>query len=452
MGKLPTLIIKGCFMRKLFCWTIIFLMVTQPAWATTYNIGPGQTYETFTALVATETLAPGDVVDGGGNTFAETWTPDGSGTGGNVITLRNAYINASGKNYGVDLLNRSYITVSGITSIGSTLDNFFIAAHGASIAGITIEDCVSNTAGRYGFYVSGASPHTISSINFIRDTANNSDVHGFHVWTNSASPVTYSEDAINYYDCVSDSSGQDLSVGSHGFSSISAKNITYTRCVAKNTRQTGEGSEGNGFQSDDYSSNITFSFVESFDNDGCGVVVSHQDLNGVGEYNTIENSVIYGNADCGIYSNGTSGGSANVSILSNSLYNNGGQAIQVVQPADNITIKNNITHTHTYGLWASAAGITNLTALNNLTFNNSVAHTLNITNSNGITTDPLFVSTTDFRLKQNSPARKAGTGTKHNVLPADIGAYQTSEGFFGTSFFYSPGYPLGSTKNVVTTP
>lgn len=78
--------------RKISCWMLFFLLITQPLWAVTYTIGPGQTYKTFTALVATETLAPGDIVDGGGNTFSETWTPDGSGTSGNVITLRNATI------------------------------------------------------------------------------------------------------------------------------------------------------------------------------------------------------------------------------------------------------------------------------------------------------------------------------------------------------------------------
>jgi len=35
----------------------------------TYNIGPGQIYETMAALLAAVTLAPDDVVDGGGNTF-----------------------------------------------------------------------------------------------------------------------------------------------------------------------------------------------------------------------------------------------------------------------------------------------------------------------------------------------------------------------------------------------
>jgi hypothetical protein len=60
--------------------------------ATTHLIGPGQTYATFSALVAAVNLTPGDIIDGGGNTFRETWTPDASGTEGNPITLRNAYL------------------------------------------------------------------------------------------------------------------------------------------------------------------------------------------------------------------------------------------------------------------------------------------------------------------------------------------------------------------------
>ncbi len=60
-----------------------------------YNIGTGQTYATFAALVAGETLAAGDIVDGGGGIFRETWTVPQSGTGGNVIALQNALVYGS---------------------------------------------------------------------------------------------------------------------------------------------------------------------------------------------------------------------------------------------------------------------------------------------------------------------------------------------------------------------
>lgn len=41
---------------------------------TIYTIGTGQPYTTLSSLLAAVTLQPGDIVDGGGNTFTEQWT------------------------------------------------------------------------------------------------------------------------------------------------------------------------------------------------------------------------------------------------------------------------------------------------------------------------------------------------------------------------------------------
>jgi len=87
---------------------------------TIYNIGPGQTYETFTALVAAQTLTAGDIVDGGGDTFSEMWVPDGSGSDGNRLVLRNATINANGNTHALKLNNRGYIEAHSLTLIGGT--------------------------------------------------------------------------------------------------------------------------------------------------------------------------------------------------------------------------------------------------------------------------------------------------------------------------------------------
>jgi hypothetical protein len=63
--------------------------------AQTWNIGPTQTYTSFTALTAAQTLLPGDIVDGGGNLFRETWTIPSSGTVGVPITFQNATVSAA---------------------------------------------------------------------------------------------------------------------------------------------------------------------------------------------------------------------------------------------------------------------------------------------------------------------------------------------------------------------
>jgi len=86
---------------------IFWLGFGAKASAATYNIGPGQTYGTFTALVAAINLAPDDIVDGGGNTFSETWTVNGSGTSGHVITLSNAIISG-----GIDGNSKDYLRIT----------------------------------------------------------------------------------------------------------------------------------------------------------------------------------------------------------------------------------------------------------------------------------------------------------------------------------------------------
>lgn len=80
-------------MRK-FWISILFILCSQIAYAATYTIGPGQTYETFTALEAAVVLAGDDIVDGGGNTFHETWIPQTNGSAGHQITLQNAIIDS----------------------------------------------------------------------------------------------------------------------------------------------------------------------------------------------------------------------------------------------------------------------------------------------------------------------------------------------------------------------
>lgn len=95
---------------------LCFLFLANSAWAVTYTIGPGQTYTTFTALVATETLAADDIVDGGGNTFTENWTVDGSGTDGHPIILRNAIVEGN-----VNGNIRNYLRITRMTVLGQII-------------------------------------------------------------------------------------------------------------------------------------------------------------------------------------------------------------------------------------------------------------------------------------------------------------------------------------------
>jgi hypothetical protein len=98
---------------KKFLVALMILFWAGVSWGATYNIGPGQTYTTFAALVAGETLAAGDIVDGGGNTFTEVWTIPTSGSIGNPITFRNATV------WEIFGNSQDYITVQGLVVTGN---------------------------------------------------------------------------------------------------------------------------------------------------------------------------------------------------------------------------------------------------------------------------------------------------------------------------------------------
>lgn len=57
---------------------------------TTYNIGPGETYETYTAFHAAITPSPGDIISGGENVFSEHIVITGTGTLLNPIIYQDA--------------------------------------------------------------------------------------------------------------------------------------------------------------------------------------------------------------------------------------------------------------------------------------------------------------------------------------------------------------------------
>ncbi|MCP4366790.1 MAG: hypothetical protein GY797_01560 [Deltaproteobacteria bacterium] len=89
-------------MKKILLILIAVFFLVPQVWAATYNIGPGQTYETFAALLVGETITDNDIVDGGGNTFREEWNlPTNTGSSGNPVILQNATILGSDDFIGV---------------------------------------------------------------------------------------------------------------------------------------------------------------------------------------------------------------------------------------------------------------------------------------------------------------------------------------------------------------
>lgn len=710
MGKLSPGFGKGRGMKRILFTTIIFLLVTQPAWATTYNIGPGQTYETFTALVATETLAAGDIVDGGGNEFWETWTPDGSGVTGNVITLQNATIHG-GSAIKYNLTNDEYYTnglglktttgfvlngdftartdnnfdgwtetVTGASTVvaetsgcyhgpvcakltddagnqarigqdtyftlnqkyevtfwaksdgtGTATSRFYEAANGlANTKTDGIYQTWSGTANITDLAVSATDTNwTQKTATILVENANHpatfqittassggvvwiDDVRIRPIWTNYSGDIwqaatdTITNGAIkmaafggvptlqaadrdsvtsslkwfhhnggtthNYilyvYSTVNPQSSDEELIVSTGVSSygvnvndkefITLSGLTvsdaytcignagtnlailggeYRNCAtnldidSNNVHVYGETKfyygdwiikigASSGVLIEDFEVYGAKKFYPGEKNEGGGIapsvtaaegdvvnlVVKNGEIHdcesyGLAEYGDGSTSANIINAEYygleihdvlkGFWSQALANGITSSSFHSNVIYDpksgssdgillyRSGNAtnvynntvdgftnnIRIWNLADSFVLKNNISSnpgtyhvlddsatsfTLDYNLYYPVAGTQ--FGLDGTDYDFSDWQTNSSQDANSLTTDPLFVSTTDFRLKQNSPARKAGTGTKFNGLPADIGSYQTSDGFFGTSFFYSPGYPLGSTKNEVTIP
>jgi len=123
------------------------------------------------------------------------------------------------------------------------------------------------------------------------------------------------------------------------------------------------------------------------------------------------NNISYANDYYGIYVGHTSSGSR---VENNTVYNSGTNGIFVGDGATTATVKNNISHSHS----------------NNLKLTNA-------TNSNNLTSNPLFVSASgkDFHLQSSSPAIDAGTSisgisSDYDGKPRpsgakfDIGAYE----------------------------
>ena len=148
----------------------MFFGLADKASAATYNIGPGQTYTTFTALVAAKTLQPDDIVDGGGNTFNENWIINGSGTSGHPIIIQNATIDGQGvvqqcvktnsKNYislsNLNVRNCMYFTIYINSSSYINIDNVSISGKGmlrasAGSSYITISNFTSSSTDASGY-------------------------------------------------------------------------------------------------------------------------------------------------------------------------------------------------------------------------------------------------------------------------------------------------------------
>lgn len=111
-------------------------------------------------MVGAVTLQPDDIVDGGGNTFTETWTVNKSGTSEHPIIIRNAIINSqTARSYGLSTNSNSYLTFSNLTIKDSNFKNMNVS--GSSY--ITIDHYSSSGKGA-AIYTESSSHITITNL------------------------------------------------------------------------------------------------------------------------------------------------------------------------------------------------------------------------------------------------------------------------------------------------
>jgi len=180
-------------------FTLLILLLSAPAWGTTYNIGPGQTYETFAAFFAAVTPAAGDIVDGGNNTFNEQVTiVTGSGTSGNPVIYRDftadaqstrdhgVYVtevgvtlqNVTGKNAlqnGISFVDSSYITVTNCSGINNAHFGLWVRTYEASHTTIYVSGGAYTGNAEHGILLMGYPvANRISTVAISGVTASNS--------------------------------------------------------------------------------------------------------------------------------------------------------------------------------------------------------------------------------------------------------------------------------------
>lgn len=169
-----------------------------------------------------------------------------------------------------------------------------------------------------------------------------------------------------------------------------------------------------------------------YDNNGPNIYIDGASNTKV--YSNIAHSA-RGSSKAGIGLAVESGGSAsNLEIYNNILYNNPGGGIDSwVGNYSNVKAINNTIANNGKGA-ITGSGISNSIARNNIIFNNAISAG-GYTQDHNLTTDPGFVSATDFHLKAGSPAIDAGAndgapttdfaGAARPVGSAvDIGAYE----------------------------
>ncbi len=436
----------------------------------TYNIGPGETYETFADFFLNITPSAGDIIDGGGEEFAENIIIPSSGVSDNQITYRNFKVDGTGKTECIRILNQSYIvldsvelynaTTAGLQIITGSHDiiinnsSFYNNADKGSLVtsyststqcyNITYNNCAAYNNGGHGFHCTYNVHDVVYNYCESHHNGSSSATHGFSSWTSSGSKTSgwtlesgtiykrqisadtaWFTDVLNVVDLsnnvrLTHNDGNFASLGTNEWdlesgwlyiniggdpNGVSIKyqptecyNIIYNYCIMRD--QNAIGVEGHGMSFDDFSTGIVY---------GCLIYNN----GGKGAGNNMGTGAIF--MYCTIFNNGgigiTPSRCVGTKIINCTIVGNGEHGVGIQAACDGVMVINSIfAFNGWYGINSATLNVTNTICTHNATYGNSLGNTYQITNSNPITTDPLFtdLANKDFTLNVLSPC--VGTG------------------------------------------
>jgi parallel beta-helix repeat protein len=146
LGFLAKKIKKIKSMKKIVI--LLFFFFTHPVFAATYNIGPGETYETYATFIEAVSPVAGDIIDGGGHTFLEKWTVALTGESGNYITLQNAIVDCENiRDKAIEISATNYLTLKNIETKNCTstgISGYYDYFTGDGIDGIVFDNIYSH--------------------------------------------------------------------------------------------------------------------------------------------------------------------------------------------------------------------------------------------------------------------------------------------------------------------
>ncbi len=431
---------------------MLFIIISVVLWSSlafgaTYTIGPGQTYTTFTLLVATETLTSDDIVDGGGNTFTETWTLDGAGTVGHPITLRNAVIDATGLTTGIYALRKDYITVTdievknannyGIWNRGgdgwvitlNTVHNIGVAGDAWPCEGISVTSI--NLSGGLG----SAIGNTVSYNTIYQIGRHGIEVSAFNDGECSGNIVEHNTIYNTYHSGIdsehSGDAGTVLSGNIFRYNHIYA-NSDYSNFLIGCNAIYAEGNAANQLNS-----NLQIYYNVIHDIPGKGIQLQYYITNATVYNNTIANrNASYATECAGLEIDDT--GSSGIIIKNNivSGYDNAGAVASVILSATASSAAN-----VDYNMWYvdGAHKVVAIGAADYHQDDQALYKAAGYDVNAPTWANPLFISTSDFHLQSGSPCINAGVdvgltidcdGNTITGLP-DIGAFEYFVGHRG---------------------